>query len=246
MRKNLLLAQIAAMNLRLDWCSHEAAKYAVMHWHYSKAMPIGKLVKVGVWEDGHFVGVVIFSTGASPQLYKAYSESRFQVCELVRIALGDHVNPCSKIVSVSIRFLFRQSPGLRLIVSFADPEHGHHGGIYQAGNWVYVGVSTPGLYYELQDGTLTHNRNLQGPIGFGGTTTKKCQKQWSERLRMDLDSGVVKKVLTASKHKYLYPLDKAMRKQIEPLSKPYPKKCVQSDTGDTPEIHSGEGDSIST
>ena len=22
--------------LKLDWCSHEAAKYAVEHWHYSK------------------------------------------------------------------------------------------------------------------------------------------------------------------------------------------------------------------
>ena len=41
--------------LKLDWCSHEAATFAVMHWHYSKAMPKSKLAKVGVWEDGKFI-----------------------------------------------------------------------------------------------------------------------------------------------------------------------------------------------
>ena len=36
------------------------------------------------------------------------------------------------------------------------------------------------------------------------------------------------------KHKYLYPLDRAMRRQITPLAKPYPKRIcgpsVESDT----------------
>ena len=37
------------------------------------------------------------------------------------------------------------------------------------------------------------------------------------------------------KHRYLYPLDRAMRKQIEPLRKPYPKRetCGPSVEGDT-------------
>ena len=58
------------MNLRLDWCSYKAAKHAVMNWHYSKTMPIGKLVKIGVWEDDKFIGVVIFGLGASAPLYQ--------------------------------------------------------------------------------------------------------------------------------------------------------------------------------
>ena len=44
------------VDLRLDWCSYEAAKYAVEHWHYSKRMPKSKLAKIGVWEDGEFIG----------------------------------------------------------------------------------------------------------------------------------------------------------------------------------------------
>jgi hypothetical protein len=30
-------------------------------------------------------------------------------------------------------------PGIRLIVSYADLNHGHFGKIYQASNWVFVG-----------------------------------------------------------------------------------------------------------
>ena len=51
--------------LRLDWCTYKAAKYAVEHWHYSRRMPDPKCAKIGVWEDGHFIGAVIFSRGVS-------------------------------------------------------------------------------------------------------------------------------------------------------------------------------------
>lgn len=47
-------------DLRLDWCSHATAARAVRRWYYRPEMPRGKLAKLGVWEDGTFVGVVIF------------------------------------------------------------------------------------------------------------------------------------------------------------------------------------------
>ena len=49
------------MNLRLDWCSHQAAKFAVEKWHYSRALQVGKAAHVGVWEDDKFIGVVVFT-----------------------------------------------------------------------------------------------------------------------------------------------------------------------------------------
>jgi len=47
------------------------------------------------------------------------------------------------------------------------------------------------------------------------------------------------------KYKYLMPLDAEMRKQIEPLRKPYPKR-VTSDTSDTPSIYEGKGGAAPT
>ena len=209
--------------LKLDWCSHEAAKYAVEHWHYSQCLPAGKLVKVGAWENGSYIGVIIFGRGANNNLGKPYGLTQVECCELVRIALTKHKVPVSKIAATAIRFLKKQSPGLRLIVSYADPEQGHHGGIYQAGNWIYCGKSQP-QQEVIYNGRVMHKRTANALFG----TIKgmaKSQIFW--------------------KHKYLMPLDDEMRKRILPLSKPYPKR-VGSDTQDTAGVQSAEGGSIPT
>ncbi len=58
--------------LKLDHCSHEAASYAVMKWHYSRRMPIGRITKFGVWEGEDFIGAILFARGASPYLGDKY------------------------------------------------------------------------------------------------------------------------------------------------------------------------------
>ena len=126
-------------DLKLDWCSHSAARYAVEHWHYSRRMPSGKLVKIGAWERGEFVGAIIYGRGATPEIGKPYGLEQTEICELVRIALKEHVSPVSRMIAVSLRMLKRWSPGLRMVVSFADTTQGHHGGIYQASGWCYTG-----------------------------------------------------------------------------------------------------------
>jgi len=73
--------------LLVDWCSYEAAKYAVMHWHYSRSMPTPPRLTIGAWEDGVFIGVVIFSRGSNNNMLKPYDLEITEGCELTRIAL---------------------------------------------------------------------------------------------------------------------------------------------------------------
>lgn len=191
------------VDLKVDFCSHEAAKWAVEHWHYSKALPFaGKMVKFGVWEEGNFIGSVLFSWGANKNIGSPYGLNQVEVCELVRVALKYHKSPVSQIVSLAIRKLKNQSPGLKLLVSYADPEQGHTGAIYQAMNWVYVGMAQSTTLYFVR-GRWVHRRMASSTLGS--------------------IKGLPGKHLP-DKHKYLYPLDRAMRKQIEPLAKPYPKR----------------------
>ena len=147
-------------------CSAKASRYAVMHWHYSKTMPIGRLIRFGVWEDGRFVGSVIYGRGATPQMAKHHKLKQTEFCELVRIALDEHETTVSKIVSETLRQLRETNPGIRLVASFADPNEGHHGGIYQAGNWIYIGRSGEAEQVYFQ-GRWQHPRNA-GPSKFGG------------------------------------------------------------------------------
>jgi len=213
--------------LRLDWCTHEAAKYAVEKWHYSKRMPKSKLAKIGVWEDGKFIGVVIFGVGATPEIAKPYKVTSLQICELVRVALTNHKSQTSRVVAIAIRILKESMPGLRVIVSFADSSQGHHGGIYQAGGWAFCGSSSD--TYICVNGIIEHRRTLGHQ--YGTSSLDEIRKRIDPQAR---------KVNSGLKHKYVYPLDSAMRAQIEPLRKPYPKR-VRSVDSDTSANHAEEG-----
>jgi hypothetical protein len=205
--------------LRVDWCSYQAAKYAVEKWHYSKTMPVSKRVTIGAWEDGIFIGSIVFSWGANPNLSKPYGLNMTECVELVRVALAPHISPTSKIVSQAVKMLERQSPGVRLVVSYADTREAHVGIIYQAMNWTYTGDTSVKFDYEL-NGRVLQRRSYTGR-NFNGT-----------RRRVPLGAN---KIQSPSKHRYLYPLDRAMRRQIAPLAQPYPKResCGPSVEGDT-------------
>lgn len=223
---------MSAPTLRLDWCTHEAARYACENWHYAKRLPASKNLRVGVWEGGAFVGAVMFASGNNCHIGDPYGVTALQACELVRVALTSHVAPVSRILSIAGRFLAKRSPGLRLIVSYADPAQGHHGGIYQAAGWLYVGRSTEVRGFEL-NGKSLHRRRFEGD-NYG-------------RDRDALPPGAVA-VKREKKHKYLLPLDPAMRAQIAPLAKPYPKRAPLDGAGkgSSDGTTTGEGGSIPT
>jgi hypothetical protein len=221
------------VDLKIDWATHEAAKYACLNWHYSKSVPAGKLVKIGVWEQGRYIGAVVFGRGSNKAIGKPYGLSQTQAVELMRIALTAHITPVSRIIKIGMIFLKKNSPGLRLIISYADPREGHHGGIYQATNWFYVGESTGDASrnhpYKAPDGKLIHWRTMSGILD-------RIGKPHTDAAANTLG---YKSMPFIAKHKYLYPLDPEMRKQIEPLRKPYPKRQA-SEVGDGPDHgHSG-------
>ena len=113
--------------LKVDWATHEAAKYACEKWHYSKCIPKSKLTKIGVWENGKYIGVIIYGVGATFSLVSKYGLKPEEGCELVRVALTCHATPVTRIVAISLKLLKKTFDGIRLVVSFADPEQGHHG-----------------------------------------------------------------------------------------------------------------------
>lgn len=211
--------------LRMDWCTHEAAKYAVENWHYSRSLPVGKSVKVGAWENAKFVGCVFFSLGANPNLATPYGLKKTEACELTRVAFTNHKTPISRIISIAIKFLREKSPGLRLIVSYADTGQGHHGGIYQAGGWVFTGTHG-GECNVVVNGRMMHRRQAYSIFG----TTRPNGSH---------------NVPASAKHKYLMPLDDEMRKRIEPLRKPYPKRAGSAVSGTSP-IQGGRGGATPT
>lgn len=203
------------VDLKIDWATHEAAKYACENWHYSKCVPTNKLVKIGAWENGRFIGVVIFSPGASANLYKTFNISNTEGCELTRVALTSHQSPVTRIVSLAIKFLKKSNPGLKLIISFADSDQDHIGIIYQAGNWLFTGISGMGNFSALINGKWVHNRTIKEKFGL---SVKAFSKKTGCKIKE-----------TSSKYRYVMPLDEKTKQSILKMSQPYPKRAVSKD-----------------
>lgn len=215
--------------LKIDWATYEAAKYACEHWHYSKCIPKSKLVKIGIWENDKFIGVIIFSHGANNNLSRPYGLKNTSCVELTRVALTTHKSFVSQILSRSIAFLKKKCPGIRLIVSYADKDQKHVGTIYQATNWIYAGIFGEGSKSAyLIDGKKIHPKTIFERYGTRSEIIVR-------KIHKDFEFFV-----TNGKHKYLFPLDPEMKKQIMPLAKPYPK-CVSSKDIVVSENHSEEG-----
>lgn len=221
--------------LQLDWCSHAAAKYAVEHWHYSKSLRLFPHVALGVWEDGAFKGAIVFARGANRHLGRPYHLRDVEIAECIRIALTEHRSPVSRMLAIAVRLLTQKEPGLRLLVSFADMNQGHCGGIYQAAGWIYTGQVASGPLYQLRDGTVRHRREV----------SRSGVKPYFGRPRRVPRIADCTKVAQLPKHRYLYPLDAAMRAQIAPLAQPYPKRAT-SILADAPTDQAGESGAAPT
>jgi hypothetical protein len=200
--------------LKIDWASIDAAKFACINWHYSKSVPAGKSVKVGVWENGKFIGVVMFGRGATPEIGSPYGLQQTEICELTRVALTAHSTPVSRIMSIALKFLRSKNPGLKMVVSFADVAQGHHGGIYQANGWLYLGGTQTHRY--VVHGETVHPKTLHARYGKGGQSIG-----W---LRANVDPGA-SRVMSGFKHRYVMPLDSSIRDMLKSMSKPYPKRA---------------------
>jgi hypothetical protein len=216
MRKIRLCAPRAVMSsphkpiLRINWCSYDAAKFAVRRWHYSRSLPCAKTARMGVWEDDRFIGAIVFAWGANRHLAGEYGLKMTECTELCRVALKKHVIPVSRILSIAVKMLKREMPGIRLLVSYADLNQGHEGKIYQASNWVFVGETGHEAGIMLK-GKLTHRRTINSKYG---TST-------IEWLKKHVDPHASRHE-GKPKYKYLLPLDNEIGERIKSLSKSYP------------------------
>ena len=107
-------------------------------------------------------------------------------------------------VSISLRLLKKAAPLCKCVISFADPEQGHCGVLYQATNWIYLGAS-----------------KAQREV-FHPTTGKAIHKRTANKLFGTIKG--LKKTDVFWKHKYVYPLEKTLSSLLKSISKPYPKK----------------------
>ena len=208
--------------MRLTTASRKAIAYACMHYHYSKKIPVNPL-GYNVYNDtDEWCGVVLFGYGANNQIGTPYGLAQGQCLELTRVALNGKQEHTSQCISMALKQLKKDCPLCKLVVSYADIDQNHLGTIYQATNWIYVGDCMVNSNDEsvVINGKRMHGKSVSDylkRITGGGKIADRLQF-----IREHLDKNAYK-YITAGKRKYLYPMDKRIRKKIMVLMKPYPK-----------------------
>lgn len=188
---------------------NKKARQVVVDNHYTHMMPQAVKSCWGLFCGEEVLGVVVYSIPANRFVFSCLGLPNGW--ELSRAWMVDGLpnNTLSWFISTTLRAI-----PIEYVVSFADPQFGHVGYIYQALNFIYIGKTQPEKRYKLPDGKLITRRSLG---------RKKGVSEKQDRLVL-LSQGAIE-FLSCPKYKYLYIRNKKARKYF--LAKtnmlPYPK-----------------------
>ena len=189
-------------------------KHLVEEEHYSKSVNGVKVSFVfSLWFKEELIGCVLYGQMATTA-WKKFGQKESDVLELRRLVIkrGYDRNINSWFVSKTIKFLKKHTE-TKIIVSYADPYYSHRGYIYQALNFIYIGLSgTDKGYRDLDTGKTYHSRALR-------TKYKGRYKPFVEELRKKLEAGELEEITLPGKHTYVFTLGKTFNF----VKLPYPK-----------------------
>lgn len=190
------------------------AKNLILQHHYSKRVPSNVQVVVtwhadgGLFGDyGHAIAACVFSI--PPTRWK------HRVLELSRLVRAPECEvPLTGLISLASKQCKRN--GWHLLVSFADPTAGHHGGIYQAASWRYHAQRGSRMDGVMMAGRFIPGRSCNSTFGTQSLTKLAALFPGVEMVP-HYDKG---------KHLYWRSLSKqgdAMARDLELADMPYPK-----------------------
>ncbi|EEF1427350.1 hypothetical protein C9T98_22225 [Salmonella enterica subsp. enterica serovar Enteritidis] len=185
----------------------------VEKYHYSHNINGLKISQCYALNDGDvLVGAIIFGQ-LTTTAWRKYGKSESDVVELRRMVVSDScpVNTNTWFMARALKHLKKHTE-FKVCVSYADPEHGHVGIVYQAANWTYAGRTAPDIVLETPEGKRYHSRALR-------TKYKGELKPFAKRLCALKEAGELKEVRVQGKYVYLYALKGKLQKQ----SLMYPK-----------------------
>jgi len=187
----------------------------VRDFHYSKRMP--SAVKHcfacrgpgGLFGDtGELVAAIVYGNPVN----RNWPQGILELQRLVR--RDDFTGQLSEFIAWTLRWLNANKPA-PLVLSYADSDQGHHGGIYQASNFIYVGAVESGhTGYRAEDGSFVHRRTCNAKFGTSGVKGVLRRKpNWTP-------------IYGKPKHIYVWPMrqrPKAVLRRFGWTPQPFPK-----------------------
>ena len=174
----------------------EQAIVTIKAGHYTRSVPSGK---------SHYVrfgaAIVVWSIPANKNIARFILGYDGNVWELSRLWApdGHERNLLTQAISAAVGDIRRLEKPAAL-VSYADPNVGHHGGVYRAASWIYHGRSEEVRAYRGVDGRLIARRAFHS----GGKSMKKAEIEALGYVELKLPG----------KERFVKPLSRRARKAI--------------------------------
>ena len=132
----------------------QAAIDLIRSHHYTHSVPSGKSHYIK-FEDA----LVVWSIPANPNIAKFVLGYNGNVWELSRLWApdGHEKNLLTRAISHAVKVI-RHLENPDALVSYADPNVGHHGGVYRAASWIPHGQSEEVRAYRGKDGQIVARR----------------------------------------------------------------------------------------
>jgi hypothetical protein len=183
------------------------AKPLIINHHYSHKWTSCRY-SYGVYYDSKLIGCVVYGPPVGRQAFASITKTikldRKEVMELTRLWIADGYGTNIESYSIGQTFKYLRNEGIRVLLSYSDPNVGHLGKIYQATNWLYQGNETmlvAACKYKINNEVL-HIRTISARYGsVKDNVLKKIDPNYE-------------KLNELKKHRYLYILNKKERKEI--------------------------------
>lgn len=132
-------------------------KQTIIENHYTKSIPSGKSIYLNYCD-----AIVVFSIPANKNISFWLTGEKNKVWELTRLWApdGHEKNLLTKAISYGVKQISTVIPDLEALISYADPNVGHSGGVYRAASWAYLGQSEEGRYYRSPEGQVVSRRKF--------------------------------------------------------------------------------------
>lgn len=181
--------------VELEGDARKLAMETIKAKHYTRSVPSGKCHYLQ-FEDA----LVVWSIPANNNIARFVLGWPGNVWELARLYApdGHEKNLLTRAISAAVDFIRkREKPDA--LVSYADPNVGHHGGVYRAASWHYHGKC---------DKTRMYQRN-------GHTVARRAFHSGSRVMKKaEIEAQGWREVYQPGKHRYVKPLTRKARKAL--------------------------------
>lgn len=183
--------------------------------HYSGTSVKGVKYHIGVYYFDKIVGVAQYGYGIMPSKSCGWVADTLkdEFLELNRLWVDDILgfNAESYIIAKTLKFVKKQDPKLKWIISFADGMMGKNGIIYQASNFVYTGFRKDGGIWYTNNGERLHSVSLWH------------KHKTIERRVLEGIYGIPLYKVFGGQYRYFYFFNRKLIKNLNVDILPYPK-----------------------